>query len=478
MAKILISWLGVEKDMLDDKLANTNGPTWNFYKYYYKDFKINQHILLVTTNMLQRAKHFMRQATDYFGYNIKISPVEITGVHYDLAEIKTKVENILMQYSDNQIFIFFSTGSAIMKIAWYLLHTSLGLDTQVLQIIRKEESQSPDKPDLFILDFEKSSVPYSVLIREQNLKESQTKQKHLPIITKSLEQIYDKAKQVAQTDSISVLILGQTGTGKEELARYIHKNSIRRNKPFAAINCAAFNDELLESRLFGHAKGSFTGAYTDSKGIFERANGGTVFLDEIGDISPYMQQALLRFLENGEIQPIGKPPKKVDVRIIAATNKSVDQLLNSGNFRADLFFRLGVILELPPLHSFSNDEKLSIIDHFLSLKAKQFKRNKLSLCRELKTFLLTYSFPGNFRELINLIDHLYIFSQNSQACTQHLPYHIKHKPVTFTKLKDIEREHIIKIYHIFNKNLTQTAQALGISVNTLKSKLKTYGLRN
>ncbi len=478
MAKILISWLGVEKDMLNDQLANTQGPTWNFYQYYYKDFKINQHILLVTTNMLQRAKNFVRQASGYFGYNIRVVPVEINGVHYDLSEIKTKVENILMQLRDNQIFIFFSTGSAIMKIAWYLLHTSLGLDTQVLQIIRKEESKSPDKPDLFILDFEKSSIPYSVLIREQTLKESKTKLKHTPIITKSLEPVYEKATQVAQTDNISILILGQTGTGKEELARYIHQNSIRRNKPFAAINCAAFNDELLESRLFGHAKGSFTGAYTDSKGLFERANGGTVFLDEIGDISPYMQQALLRFLENGEIQPIGKPPKKVDVRIIAATNKSVDQLLNSNNFRSDLFFRLGVILEIPPLHSFSKDEKLAIIDHFLSLKAREFKLKKLTLCKELKTFLLTYSFPGNFRELINLIDHLYIFAQQNQACTQHLPYHIKHRPVTFTKLKDIEREHIIKIYNFFDKNLTQTAQALGISVNTLKSKLKAYGLRN
>lgn len=478
MAKILISWLGVEKDMLNDKLANTNGPTWNFYKYYYKDFKINQHILLVTTNMLHRAKHFARQATDYFGFNIKILPVEITGVHYDLAEIKTKVENILMQYRDNQILIFFSTGSAIMKIAWYLLHTSLGLNTQVLQIIRKEESQSPDKPDLFILNFEKSSIPYSVLIREQSLKSQQKSQKPTPIITKSLESIYDKALQVAQTDNISVLILGETGTGKEELARYIHQNSIRRNKPFAAINCAAFTDELLESRLFGHAKGSFTGAYSDSKGLFEQANGGTVFLDEIGDISPYMQQALLRFLENGEIQPIGKSPKKVDVRIIAATNKDVNQLLNTAKFRSDLFFRLGVILELPPLRTFSNNEKLSIIDHLLSIKAQQFKRNKLSLCKELKTFLLTYRFPGNFRELINLIEHLYIFAQDGKACTEHLPYHITYNPITFTKLKDVEREHIIKIYHMFNKNLTQTAQALGISINTLKSKLKSYGLRS
>jgi transcriptional regulator of acetoin/glycerol metabolism len=472
---LLFSWLGVEKDMINDLKVNTQGPTWNLYKYHYKNLNISRHYLLVTPEYYLRAKRFVSRAKYEFGYDIRIIQLEIDGVHWNLPQIKAKVESLLLDYRDYSIYIFFSTGSAIMKLAWYLVHTSLNINTALLQILKPEDSPDKNKPELFFLTFDKSTYPYSVLIREKSLSE-QEQEKSRIILTDTLKEIYSKAEQIAQAEDISILILGETGTGKEELARYIHSHSPRKNKPFKAINCAAFSDQLLESRLFGHAKGSFTGAVKDHKGLFEQAEHGTVFLDEIGDVSPYMQQALLRFLQNKEIQPIGKQAKKVDVRVIAATNKSIDELASGRNFRLDLFYRFSVILELPPLYSFPAEEKLKIINFFLNEKSVQFSKPKLRLCREVKDFLLSYRFPGNIRELINIIDHFYIFATEEVACMEHLPYQIKRKPVTFTRLDDVEREHIKKIYQMFDKNKTRTARALGISLNTLKNKLKLYGI--
>ncbi len=476
MANVLVSWLGVEKDVTADNKARREGPTWNFYQYHYQNLDIRRHYLLVTEDMMHKAYRFKQEAREYFGYDINLITIDLgDSVHRSLGVVKAKVETILMNLKEHKIYILFSTGSAIMKVAWYLLHTSLNLDTHVLQILRKEDSKDKSLPDLVFLDFEKSRTAYSVLVRERSLRETGF-QNNL-VMTKSIAEVYKRAKLVAPVDDVSVLILGETGTGKEELAKYIHKNSVRRNKPFEAINCAAFTDELLESRLFGHAKGSFTGAYSDFKGVFERNNGGTVFLDEIGDISPYMQQALLRFLHNGEIQPIGKQPKKVNVRVIAATNKDVSQLVDAKRFRSDLFYRLSIILKLPALWELGLEEKQQIFEHFLKQKSKQFRLPRLKLCRDLENFLLTYRFPGNFRELNNILDHLYIFAEDSKACLEHLPYHlINTGDRSYTKLSDVERAHILKIYNLMNKNKTRTAEALGISVNTLKAKLRNYGI--
>ncbi len=473
MANLLISWLGTEKDMLDDIRVNTAGPTWNLYKYHYKDLEIDYHILLVTREFLNRAQRFASRARDEFGYDIKIMPLDINGVHWNLKQIKAKVEDILLDYRSDNIFIFFSTGSGIMKLAWYLVHTSLGLNTALIQILRPEESEGKAKPDLLWLQFEKSQVPYYVAIREKSFSAGGNGDL---IMTPALEKVYKRAAQVAQTDKVSVLILGETGTGKEQLARYIHRESARSQAPFKAINCAAFSDQLLESRLFGYAKGSFTGAVKDTKGIFEQAHKGTVFMDEIGDVSPYMQQALLRFLQDGEIQPIGRNPKKVDVRVIGATNKTIEELSAGERFRPDLFYRFGVILELPPFYTYPPDEKKHVIAQLLKQRAKVFGRRVIRLCPDLENFLLTYRMPGNFRELINIIDHFYIFASGTKACPDDLPYHVKRKPVKFTSIEQMEREHIAKVYKMFNRNKTQTAKALGMAINTLKTKLKLYGI--
>jgi len=223
-------------------------------------------------------------------------------------------------------------------------------------------------------------------------------------------------------------------------------------------------------------KGSFTGAHKDSKGILEQAHKGTGFYGRNWRYQSVYAAGTFTFYAGRGNQPIGKNPKKVDVRIIGATNKTIDQLSAGERFRPDLFFRFGVILELPPFYTYPAQEKLQVIEQILRKRAKIFSRPVVSLCKELKNFLLSYRMPGNYRELINIIDHFYVFASNNQPCMDELPYHIRKKPVSFTKISDIERDHILKIYPMFNRNKTQTAKALGISVNTLKNKLRLYGI--
>ncbi len=473
MKKILISWLAVDNDFnYDDKnkiAINATGPTVNFHAYHYDHA---EHILLCTPDYFKHAQMMVNYLKDSFSRNrrIIIKIVDITGVHENLSAIKNKMENILLKNKDKQIDILLSTGSGIMKIAWYICHTTLNLNTRLLQILSPNDSKDPLKPDLLVLNIEKSPVPVSAIIREQNLNnipdDANVK------IVESIEKQYDKAFKLAQADNVSVLITGNTGTGKEILARYIHKKSPRKNKTFIAVNCAALNDQLLESRLFGHKKGSFTGAYCDQKGVFELANNGTVFLDEIGDISPYMQQALLRFLQEKEIQPIGGKTKKVDVRIIAATNKNILQMIKNEQFRADLFFRLGIDINLPDFKDYSADDKIKWINFLLKIKQKEFRRKEIiELTDDVLNFLVNFDFPGNIRQLINIIDNFYVFA-NKKADLIDLPEYINDNEHGFSLLlKDVQVKHIKKVLKLFNGNKTRAAKALGISVNNLKAKI-------
>jgi len=466
MKRLLISWLAVDNDFTDNgKQININGPTVNMHGFH---FQYDEHIILYTPNFETKALQLCNYLKSTFsGRRVTIKPIHLDKVHQNLNIIKNKVETILLENSNKQIDILLSTGSGTMKIAWYICHTTLNLNTKLLQILKLEDSETPHEPDLIELNIEKSTIPVSAIIREQNINKT-TKLKDTFIVNSTKEQ-YNKGLQIAQTDKVSILITGNTGTGKEILARYIHKNSPRRNKEFIAVNCAALNDQLLESRLFGHKKGIFTGAYADYKGVFEQANHGTIFLDEIGDISPYMQQALLRFLQEKEIQPIGGKTKKVDVRIIAATNKNIQKLISSNKFRADLFYRLGISLKLPDFKDYSVADKLEWIDFLIEKKQKQLKRkNKIKITEKLKNFLIGYDFTGNIRELINIIEYFYVF-QEKKASLNDLPEYINEEKLeTPLNLETVKQLHAKKTYKLFNQNKTKTAEALGISLNTLK----------
>lgn len=280
------------------------------------------------------------------------------------------------------------------------------------------------------------------------------------------------------TDEVTVLILGDSGTGKENLAKHIHQSSIRSEKPYIAINCSAFSDSLLESRLFGYKKGAFTGADKDTVGLFEQANEGTIFLDEIGDISPYMQQALLRVLQEKEIMPLGGKSKKVDVRVIAATNQSLIKRCEEGKFRWDLYYRLSVVeLDLPTLHKRGKGDIKMMIDYFLGQKKKQLhKPKKLIIEREAMEALLNYTYPGNIRELENLIARLYVFN-DEKVSVDVLPKRVFQDPIDQPmNWEYVEKEHIQKVLKHFQGNKRQTALAIGWAINTLNTKMEKYGL--
>ena len=306
------------------------------------------------------------------------------------------------------------------------------------------------------------------------------------IIYKSevMSQLMRMVDRVAPSQA-TVLILGESGTGKELIANAVHERSQRRHKPFVAINCGALRETLLESELFGHEKGAFTGAYTRKIGLAEAANGGTLFLDEIGELSPGIQSKLLRFLQEGEIFRVGgKDPIRVDIRLISATNRELDKEVLKGNFREDLFYRINTImLSSPPLRRRKEDIP-ALVEHFLATGvASAFIDRGRSMSPEAMEFLLKYDWPGNIRELQNVCERLQILADGAVIQASDLPESIKNPDLkiltddydpTMT-LHELERRHILKSLAYFESNKTQAANALGITIKTLYNKLHEYG---
>ena len=298
-----------------------------------------------------------------------------------------------------------------------------------------------------------------------------------------MRQLIRMVERVAPSNA-TVLILGESGTGKELIAHAIHEKSHRKNKPFVAINCGALRETLLESELFGHEKGAFTGAYTRKIGLAEVATGGTLFLDEIGELSPGIQAKLLRFLQEGEIYRVGgKDPIKVDIRLISATNKELDKEVMRGNFREDLFYRINTImLHSPPLRRRKEDIN-SLVDHFLARSPHGYLNRGRQMSEEAVKILMRYDWPGNIRELQNVCERLQILAEGHVIMPGDLPEHIRnpdHKIViddydpTMT-LHELEKRYILKALNYFDGNKTQAANALGITIKTLYNKLHEYG---
>lgn len=275
----------------------------------------------------------------------------------------------------------------------------------------------------------------------------------------------------------TVLIHGETGTGKELVARAIHFNSDKASKPYLPVNCAALNENLLASELFGHVKGAFTGAIADKTGLFEAANGGTIFLDEIGDIGKGLQQTFLRALENGEIQKVGSfERKKVGVRIIAATNKNLEAMVEQGSFRKDLYYRLNVvIIDLPPLRDRKGDIGI-LAHHFLKQYSAQNNKNINRISLEVLRVLENYNWPGNVRELENIIERATLFEISQEITVDSLPPVLTHPPsVSDTahcsndvkSLEQLSKNHITKVLEMTGQNKTQASKLLGIDRSTL-----------
>jgi len=306
--------------------------------------------------------------------------------------------------------------------------------------------------------------------------------------SRGMEEALNLVKRAAPS-AATVLILGESGTGKELIARAIHYSSPRADRPLVKVNCAALPDNLLESELFGHEKGAFTGAVTRRIGRFEQADQGTIFLDEIGDLSSSLQSKLLRVLQEKEFERVGSSQTlKVDVRVVAATNRDLEEEIQKGTFREDLYYRLNVVtIFLPPLRERKEDLP-PLIEHFLKKYSRENQKSMLSLSKEARDLLLNYNYPGNIRELENIVERAVVLSRGDTIMTEDLPLNLREGKVEDLMkeagkrrslpetLEEIERLRITQALESSHGVQTKAAEELGISERVLRYKMKKYGI--
>jgi DNA-binding NtrC family response regulator len=300
-----------------------------------------------------------------------------------------------------------------------------------------------------------------------------------------MQEVY-RLLELASSSSAPVLITGETGTGKELVARTIHQMSPRGKGPFVAVNCSAIPETLLESQLFGHRRGAFTDAREDRRGLLLEARGGTVLLDEIGDMPASLQAKILRALQEKEVHPLGAPaPVPIDVRIVAATHRDLEALVAEGRFRHDLFYRLNVItIRVPPLRERMED-LVPLIAHFLEKHGRRLGRSGCTLSHEAMSALRHHSWPGNVRELENSIERALVLGRDDVLWPEDLPEAFRtHAPLRagpagapLPPLSEVERDHILRTLREVRGNKTAAARLLGLDRKTLYRKLDTYGLR-
>jgi DNA-binding NtrC family response regulator len=312
-------------------------------------------------------------------------------------------------------------------------------------------------------------------------------------VTSQVQYVKELIGMISKTNKTSVLIQGESGTGKELAANAIHYNSKRVHKPLMKINCSAIPDSLLESELFGYEKGAFTDAKATKKGLFELADGGTVFLDEIGDMKPFLQSKILRVIENQSFMRVGGEREiKVDVRIVAATNKDLESLVKEDLFRKDLYYRLKVmVVEMPPLRE-RKEDILLLSNLFIEEINREYGKNIYGLTEDAKKIMVQYSWPGNVRELKNVIERAMILTDQDHISPKQLPFELRHKEGTGPKalevnpfeisemmpLEEVEKIHLSNVLRKLEWNKSKASKILGISRATLRAKVKKYDLSN
>ncbi|MFY9608881.1 MAG: sigma-54 dependent transcriptional regulator [Blastocatellia bacterium] len=306
--------------------------------------------------------------------------------------------------------------------------------------------------------------------------------------SEEMERVKKMTLKVAGSSS-TVLIRGESGVGKERVARAIHKASPRANETFQAVNCAAINENLLESELFGHEKGSFTGAHTQKKGQFEIADRGTLFLDEIGDLNISMQAKILRALQEKEIMRVGATKTmKVDVRVIGATNRDLEAMVKDGRFREDLYYRLNVIpITIPPLRN-RRDDIPQLVDFFIAKHSASANRQIRGLTAGARNLIMSYSWPGNVRQLESAIERAILLCEGNEIEVEDLPVEMRQEgspsaafdfklPAEGISFEDVERSLITQAMDQTNWNITRAAKLLGLSFRTLQYRLEKFGLK-
>ncbi len=348
----------------------------------------------------------------------------------------------------------------------------------------------PFNPEELKLVVGKALEHRSVVEENQNLREAVRQIfsfENMIGTSPKIRYVFETAARVAQTDS-TLLVYGESGTGKELLARAIHLNSRRKDRPFVTINCAAIPPTLIESELFGHVRGAFTGAVAHKRGKMELADGGTLFLDEIAELSPELQVKLLRAIQEGELEKIGSlEPVRVDVRFIAATNRDLKKMIEDATFREDLYYRLAVVpIELPPLRERKEDIP-ALFDHFFRRYSEEQERPGMRYDSTILPRLMHYNWPGNIRELQNVVERMIVLARGETVGAEDLPEPIHsvrpfveniwlELPDTGINLEEVERALIQRALEKCNWNQTRAAKFLDISRKTLIYRMEKYGL--
>ena len=484
MKKLLISWIATLNDFQSGTtIVSEKGPTYEIHKN--KNYNYDEHIILYSgeKNVIKIRNIIASLKAKFRNRRITELLVELNDV-WDVKEIKPKVEKVIMDHSGDDITVFTNPGTKPMFMAWILIAAQNIWNIKLVTMRDPEHNRKADT-GIIEVELEKSAIT-GIILKEQTegKKNKEYVMNDEPIITKSLENVYKRANAIAQMNEFSVLIKGETGTGKEKLAEYFLKRSVRKDKEFRAINCAAFDDSLLRSELFGYVKGSFTGADKDKKGFFEVCNGGTIFMDEIGDVSLKMQATLLRVINEKEFQKVGSTEtQKTNINLIFATNKDLESECQKGKFRYDLLHRISLPeLEMPSFREMLQDEKMNWITHFLVDFAKKINRTALTFSSDVYDLLLKYSFPGNIRELRSIIYSLYLEFGSDEAKTEiklsELPTSILKRlhsaEVDLSSKESLERDLILRVLTKNNYNQAKTAKEIGIAVNTLKKKINDY----
>ena len=417
-------------------------------------------------------------------YDGKFAIEAIKRTNYDVILLDLNMREV----SGEEVLKFVKDYNASLQI---IILSALGEMRKAIDCIKAGAYDFITKPyefDDLLLTLSRALEHKELLVKTEILTKEISKKGSENIIGNSsqLKRILNLAIKAAISDS-NILIEGETGTGKELLAEYIHKHSARKDKPFVVINCASLPDQLIESELFGHERGAFTDAKNTKQGLVEIAHGGSLFLDEIGELSLTLQPKLLRFLENGEYRRIGGITTLTsNVRVIGATNRNLLEEADNKNFRKDLLFRLNVItLTIPPLRD-RKEDILLLANHFI--KEKTPIRSPKHLSAQAEEILLAYSFNGNIRELDHIIERALIFAEGDiiQPEDLNLPqsFHLQTKKFSefeqveeILSMEDLERWHIKKVLDKNRWDRTQTANQLGISPKTLYTKIKKYELR-
>ena len=412
---------------------------------------------------------------------------KLEGDFYDIALIDYKMPELDGLQTLRKIRSLSPDLPVVMMTAYGTIETAVAsMKEGALDYLTK-----PIDLDELLLIFQKV-LERSHLIKENRELKTKLQERYtfnnIVYTSTKMEEVMGLVARVAPSQA-TILIRGESGTGKELIANAIHYPSLRSGNPFVIVSCSAIPETLLESELFGHEKGAFTGAAQRRIGRFEEADAGTIFLAEIGELSPGIQVKLLRILQEKEFQRLGSNATlKIDVRVIAATHRNLEESMKKGQFREDLYYRLNVIsISLPPLRERKEDISL-LIDYFLKKYSERNQKKISDISKEARALLLRHPYPGNVRELENLIERAVVLCRGEIITTQDLPFHLQEEKSERLgafpakdkslpeSLEEIERDLIVKALHQYQGVQTKAAESLGISERVLRYKLKKYGI--